>query len=136
MAYTVKTQQNDKSVIAYMNHFKEEDRYPDLLHLLDLMTKLSGKQAKMWGTQIIGFDSYKYKGKSTEGEWFKIGFAPRKSNISIYAISGFEKETELLTTLGKYKTGKGCMYVKRLSDIDIAVFEEFLKRSLCAMEAW
>lgn len=136
MAYVPKTQQNDKSVSAYLDNYKAEDRYPDLMQLLDLMTTISGNQAKMWGTQIIGFDAYKYKGKSSEGEWFKIGFAPRKQNISIYAISGFEKETKLLATLGKYTNGKGCMYVKRLSDIDFGVLEEFLKRSMTAMKEW
>ena len=136
MAYVAKTQQNDESFNAYLDTFKDEDRYPDLLQLLDLMTTISGHEAKMWGTQIIGFDSYKYKGTATEGQWFKIGFAPRKQNISIYAISGFEKETKLLNTLGKYKNSKGCLYVKRLSDIDLGVLEEFLKRSMNAMKEW
>lgn len=136
MGYVPKTQQNDASVKAYLAKFKEDARYKELLQLLDLMTEISGCQAKMWGTQIIGFDAYKYKGKSTEGTWFKIGFAPRKQNISIYAISGFEKEVKLLTTLGKFKTGKGCMYVNKLSDIDLGVLEEFLKRSMTAMKEW
>jgi len=131
-----KTKQNDDGIMAFLNGFKEEKRYPDLLQLLNLMQELSGCAPKMWGTSIIGFGSYHYKGKTSEGEWFWIGFSPRKQNISIYAISGFEKEKTLMGTLGKYKTGKSCLYVNRLSDIDMEVLKEFLKRSMKIMKEW
>jgi hypothetical protein len=134
--YVPKTQVNDASVTAFLNGFKEEDRYLDLLQLIDLMQDISACPPKMWGTSIVGFDQYHYKGKSSEGEWFCIGFSPRKQNISIYAISGFEKEKDLMAKLGKYKTGKSCLYVERLSDIDMALLEEFLKRSMIVMKEW
>lgn len=134
--YVPKTQENDSDVIAFLNGFKTEDRFPDLMELLELLGKVSGEKAKMWGTSIIGFGKYSYKGKSSAGEWFKIGFSPRKQNISIYAISGFEKEVELLSALGKYKTSKGCMYIKRLADVDKSVLKEFLGRSWEEMKTW
>ncbi|MEL6812105.1 MAG: DUF1801 domain-containing protein [Bacteroidota bacterium] len=134
--YEPKTKQNDGDVLQFLESFKDEDRYPDLIQLLKLMHKVSGCSARMWGPSLIGFCPYHYKGKSTQGEWFRIGFSPRKQNISLYIISGFEKETELLSKLGNYKTGKGCLYVKRISDIDLEIFEEFLKRSLEVMKNW
>ena len=132
----IKTRQNDSSVAAFLDKFKSEDRYPDFQIILDLMKSVSGEAPKIWGKDIVGFGSYQYKGKSTEGEWFYLGFSPRKQNISLYIISGFEKEAKLLSTLGKYKTGRGCMYIKRLEDIDLKIFEEFLKRSMKVMKEW
>jgi len=136
MAYEIQTKQNDGDVQLFLQSFKDEERYPDLLEILDLMQAISGCPPKMWGKDIVGFDSYKYKGKSTEGEWFCIGFSPRKQNISLYIISGFEKETTLLQQLGKYKNSKGCLYIKRLTDIDLTVFEEFLRKSMLVMKQW
>ncbi len=134
--YIPKTQENDSDVTAFLDGFKSEERFPDFLKLLEIQENISGGKAKMWGNSIVGFGKYSYKGKSSAGEWFKIGFSPRKQNISIYAISGFEKETELLSTLGKYKTGKGCMYIKRLADIDKSILTEFLNRSWEEMKTW
>lgn len=134
--YVPKTQQNDSDVMAFLDGFKTEERFPDLMEILDLLGEVSGENAKMWGTSIIGFGKYSYQGKSSAGEWFKIGFSPRKQNVSIYAISGFEKEVDLLSTLGKYKTGKGCMYVKKLVDVDKSVLKEFLEKSWEVMKTW
>lgn len=136
MAYTPKTQQNDANVLKFLQGFETEKRFPDFEELLKLMERISGEKAKMWGSSIIGYGKYSYKGKSTSGEWFKIGFSPRKQNISIYAISGFDKETELMSKLGKHKTGKGCLYVNNLDDIDRKILEEFLKRSWKEMKNW
>lgn len=134
--YELKTKQNNADVMAFLDQFKQEERYPDLLQILDLMHEVSGCPPNMWGTSIIGFDSYKYKGKSTEGEWFCIGFSPRKQNISLYTISGYEKEKDLMAKLGKYKTGKSCLYINRLSDIDQDIYREFLERSMKIMKNW
>jgi hypothetical protein len=136
MAYIPKTQQNDANVLKFLQGFETEKRFPDFEELFELMEEISGEKPKMWGSSIIGFGKYSYKGKSTSGEWFKIGFSPRKQNISIYAISGFDKETELMSKLGKHKTGKGCLYVNRLDDIDRKVLKEFLKRSWKEMKSW
>ncbi len=134
--YTPKTTENDANVLKFLETFKEEERFPDFQELLKIMENISGEKAKMWGSSIIGYGKYTYRGKTSTGEWFKIGFSPRKQNISIYAISGFEKETELMQSLGKHKTGKGCLYVKRLDDIDRSVLKEFLKRSWVEMKKW
>ncbi len=134
--YELKTKQNDTDVLAFLKGFENEERYPDLLKLLDMLSEISGYPAKMWGKSIVGFGSYTYQGKSTSGEWFFIGFSPRKANISIYAISGFEKEKDLMSQLGKYKTGKSCLYVNRLDDIDVEILEEFMKRSMEVMKDW
>ncbi|MBL4663285.1 MAG: DUF1801 domain-containing protein [Flavobacteriaceae bacterium] len=136
MAYEIQTKENDGNVQQFLEVFKDENRYPDLLQILEIMQSVSGCVPKMWGKDIVGFDSYHYKGKSAEGEWFCIGFSPRKQNISLYIISGFEKETELLSRLGKYKNSKSCLYVKRLSDIDVGIFEEFLRKSMEVMKKW
>lgn len=89
------------------------------------MQTFSGIPTKIWGSSIVGFGSYKYEGKSTKGEWFYIGFSPRKQNTAIYAISGFKKEKELMARMGKYKTGKSCLYIKPLSDIDMGCSKNF-----------
>jgi hypothetical protein len=136
MAYEVQTKQNDGDVQLFLQTFKDEERYPDLLQILDLMQSVSSCTPKMWGKDIVGFDSYHYKGKSTEGEWFCIGFSPRKQNISLYIISGFEKEKKLMAKLGKYKTSKSCLYIKRLSDINEDVFKHFLEKSMIVMKEW
>lgn len=136
MGYEVQTKQNDGDVHQFLQKFKDEERYPDLLRILDLMESVSGCPPKMWGKDIVGFDSYHYKGKSTEGEWFCIGFSPRKQNTTLYIISGFEKEKELMARLGKYKTSKSCLYIKRLSDIDEVVLKEFLEKSMVVMKEW
>jgi len=136
MGYEIQTKQNDGDVHLFLQNFKDEERYPDLLQILDLMQSVSGCLPKMWGKDIVGFDSYHYKGKSTEGEWFCIGFSPRKQNTTLYIISGFEKEKALMTRLGKYKTSKSCLYIKRLSDIDEEVLKEFLEKSMVVMKEW
>ncbi|NND62491.1 MAG: DUF1801 domain-containing protein [Flavobacteriaceae bacterium] len=134
--YEIKTKQNDADVLDFLKKFEKEERYPDLLQLLDILTEISGYPAKMWGNSIIGYGTYTYQGKASSGEWFFIGFSPRKANISIYAISGFEKEKELMAKLGKYKTGKSCLYINRLSDIELDILKEFLKRSMEVMKDW
>jgi hypothetical protein len=136
MAYTPKTQQNDANVLKFLKGFETENRFPDFMELLELMEQISGEKAKMWGSSIVGYGKYSYKGSASSGEWFKIGFSPRKQNISIYAISGFEKETELMSKLGKHKTGKGCLYVNRLADVNKEILKEFLKRSWTEMKKW
>ncbi len=132
--YELKTKVNDASVVKFLEGYKEEPRYPDLLQLVDLMKEVSGDEPKMWGSSIIGFGTYHYKGKSSGGEWFCIGFSPRKANISIYANSDFEKEKAVMDRLGKYKTGKSCLFINRLEDIDVSVLKEFLEKSMKALK--
>ena len=89
----------------------------------------------MWGDSIIGFGKYHYKYASgREGDWMRIGFSPRKQNLTLYIMDGFEKYSELLESLGKYKTGKSCLYIKKMQDIDINILKELVKESLIHME--
>jgi hypothetical protein len=90
----------------------------------------------MWGTSIVGFGSYHYKGKSgREGDWFLTGFSPRKQALTLYLMGGFDDQADLLAKLGKYSTGKGCLYIKKLADIDVKVLKELIARSVKKMKA-
>jgi hypothetical protein len=99
------------------------------------MQRVSKEDAKMWGTSIIGFGSYHYKGASgREGDWMLIGFSPRKQNITLYIMPGFDRYQGLLKKLGKYSTGKSCLYIKRLSDVDMDVLKELMVESVKVMK--
>ena len=130
MAAEVKTKKTENSVVDYINNIKHEQQKKDCEVLLKMMKKHTKKEPKLWGTSIIGFGEYAYKGKSgREGTWFTTGFAPRKGNISIYIISGVDNYKPLLKKLGKHKTGVGCLYVNSLEEIDQKVLEELIKEN-------
>ncbi len=98
---------------------------------MDLFSETTGYEAKMWGSSIIGFGKYQYKYKSGhEGEWMLVGFSPRKQNFSLYLMSGIEKMEDLLEKFGKYKTGKACIYINKLDDVDEAVLRDMIQRSI------
>jgi hypothetical protein len=100
-----------------------------------LMEQITKEKPKMWGTSIVGFGSYHYKGASgREGDWMLIGFSPRKQNITLYIMPGFERYPELMNKLGKYSTGKSCLYIKRLSDINVDVLKELMDESIKMMK--
>lgn len=123
----LKTKPNDADVREFINTFADtEQKKKDSIELLELMQELTGFEAKMWGTSIIGFGQYHYKSERSrqEGDWPLVGFSPRKAAISLYVYSGCSGQEELLNDLGKYKMGKGCIYVKKLSDIN----QEALKK--------
>ena len=91
---------------------------------------------QMWGTSIVGFGSYHYKGASgREGDWFLTGFSPRKQNLTLYLMGGFQENEELLASLGKYSTGKGCLYIKKLEDVNSKVLKELVSRSVKRLKA-
>jgi hypothetical protein len=94
------------------------------------MRKATGKNAKMWGGSMVGYDRYDYTNRTTGGTWFRVGFSPRKQSLTLYIMDGFEKYDELMKKLGKHKTGKSCLYIKRLSDVDIDVLEEIIEESV------
>ena len=126
----LKTKQNDASVEAFLNSVVDEQKRQDSFTILELMQEVTGAEPKMWGTSIIGFGSYHYKYASgRDGDWFVTGFAPRKQNLTLYIMSGFAKYDELLAKLGKHKTGKACLYIKKLEDIDLDVLRELIKQS-------
>lgn len=133
--YELKTKVNNADVIAFLDSIEDETKKSDSFELLDLFTKLSGEEPKMWGTSIIGFASYHYKYASgQEGDWFKIGFSPRKAKFSIYVMSGFDDLDVYLKDLGKHKIGKGCLYVNKLKDINMDMLEKLVLQSFEALK--
>lgn len=127
-----KTTETNVSVIAFINSFVEDDqKKADTFRLVELMSKWSGFPPKMWGPTIIGFGRYHYKYASGyEGDAPVIGFSPRKAQFSLYVFSPTTDNKHLLDGLGKFKISKACMYIKKLSDINISVLEKLCKTSI------
>lgn len=133
----LKTKENDASVEAFLNGVEHDVRRADAFTLLEIMTPLTGEPAKMWGKSIVGFGRYHYKYKSgREGDWMLTGFSPRKASMSVYIMSGFKEEQDLLSKLGKHKHSVSCLYINKLPDIDQVILEELISRSLVKMRKW
>jgi hypothetical protein len=131
----LKTKKNIASVKEFLDSIEDEQKRKDCREIAKMMRKATGKNAKMWGTSIVGCDDYHYKYESgREGDWFRIGFAPRKTSLTLYIMDGFEKYEKLMSKLGKHKTGKGCLYIKRLDDIDKTVLNELIEKSVMHFE--
>lgn len=133
----IKTQQTDDSVSDFIHSFTEtEKKRQDAFELLKLMKDFTGYEPKMWGPSIIGFGKYHYKSERSrqEGDWPLVGFSPRKAAISLYVYSGCNGQDELLQELGKFKMGKGCIYVKKLEDIDQEVLKKMMKSTIDYLE--
>lgn len=129
----LKTQENDGSVEDYLLSV-EEPRRGEARQVIDLMQRLSGQPARMWGKSIVGFGHYDYDYASGRtGTWMRIGMAARKKNLTLYIMPGFAAYEELLGRLGKHKTGKSCLYVNKLADVDLGVLEELVGASLAHM---
>lgn len=125
-----KTQVTSASVIDFLNKIDHPGKKVDAYVVLEMMNEISQQPAKMWGETLIGFDSYHYKYESgREGDFFKIGFSPRKQAISIYLMNGSQANTQLLKKLGKYKIGKACLYVNKLADIELDTLRELIQES-------
>ena len=127
----LKTKPTDQSVDAFLQGVADEIKRQDCYTLLALMEKVTGAKAKMWGDSIVGFGVYHYRYASgREGDWPLTGFSPRKANLTVYIMSGFDEFPELLARLGKHKTAKSCLYLNRLADVDLGVLEEIVARSV------
>lgn len=129
----LKTQQNNANVEEFINSFANtEQKRNDSFELLKLMQDFTGYEPKMWGTSIIGFGSYHYKSERSrqEGDWPLVGFSPRKAAISLYVYSGMPEHEHLLQDLGKFKMGKACIYVKKLSDINPDALKKIMKATI------
>jgi hypothetical protein len=129
----IKTKQTDASVSEFINSFADtEQKRADSFELLKLMQDFTGFEPKMWGPSIIGFGSYHYKSERSrqEGDWPLVGFSPRKAAISLYVFAGTEKQVKLLEEFGKFKMGKGCIYVKKLSDINVEVLKKLMEETI------
>jgi hypothetical protein len=126
-----KTRATRASVDKYLDAIGDEQRRGDCRSLAELMSRVTKEPPTMWGTSIVGFGKYHYKYASGhEGDSCLTGFASRKGDISIYLTAGFEGQEPLLAKLGKHKAGKGCLYVKRLADIDLKMLESLVKGSV------
>jgi len=131
----LKTKQTQASVEDFLAVYPEETR-KDCYEILKMMQAATKAEPKMWGTSIVGFGSYHYKSERSrqEGDWPLIGFSPRKQNLTLYFMTGFEHYGGLLRKLGKHTTSKGCLYIKRLSGVDKKVLKEIIVDSVKVMK--
>lgn len=130
----LKTKENSASVSNFLNAIDDKQKRADCKAIAKMMRDATGKRAKMWGTSIVGFDKYDYKYDSGHsGTSIITGFSPRAQNISVYIMPGFKKFSALMDKLGKHKTGRSCLYIKRLDDVDQKVLSRLIKESVKEM---
>ena len=130
----LKTKRNDGDVRQYLENVPNRRRREDSLVVLELMSEITGEPPEMWGSSIVGFGSYHYRYASgREGDWFLAGFAPRKQALTLYIMPGFDRYAVLMAKLGKYKTGKSCLYVNKLDDVNLEVLKELIAESVETM---
>lgn len=128
---TIKTLVNDASVEDFINSVDGEVKKVDAFKLLEIYKQATNEKPKMWGSSMIGFGMYHYKSERStqEGDWPLAAFSPRQQSLTLYIMSDFNDYSDLLSKLGKYKTSKACLYINKLSDIDVDVLEKLIKRS-------
>lgn len=126
-----KTRENDHNVTEFLNSVVDEKKRLDCFTILNLMKEITSYEPKMWGDSIVGFGSYHYKYASgREGDMPLTGFSPRKQNLTVYILPGFERYAALMAKLGKYKTGKSCLYIKSMEDINLKVLGKLVGLSV------
>lgn len=127
----LKTKQTGASVEDFLAGVADEARREDCRALVRLMTRVTGAPPRMWGSGMVGFGRYHYKYASgREGDWFLTGFAPRKQDLTLYIMAGFDRYEDLMARLGRHRTGRSCLYVKRLADIDADVLDALVTASV------
>jgi hypothetical protein len=130
----LKTKKTKASVAAFLDQISDEQRRKDCQRILKIMKEATGEQPRMWGSSIVGFGTYRYRYASGHGgEWPIIGFSPRKNDLTLYIMPGFADYTELMAKLGKHKTGKSCLYIKKLDDIELPVLKKLITKSVDKM---
>ncbi len=124
----IKTKETDASVNEFINKVPDEQKRKDSFTLVQMMQKATKEEPKIWGSSIIGFGNVRYKSPATgrEVDWLRIGFSPRKANLSLYLTMDIKAHAGQLKKLGKHKTGVGCLYINKLADVDIKVLEELI----------
>lgn len=125
----LKTQKNNAGVDKFLAGIADEQKHTDCLSVLKLMKELTGEPAVMWGKAIVGFGSFHYRGITSEGDWFHVGFSPRKQNLVLYLHCELEKQTVLLEKLGKHKIGKSCLYLKKLEAAHLPTLKKLIKKA-------
>jgi Domain of unknown function (DU1801) len=132
----LKTKETKASVVAFIKKITNEQRRKDCETVLKLMQRATGEEPKLWGSSIVGFGRFHYRYASgREGEWPIIGFSPRKTDLTLYIMPNLDKFESLLAKLGKYKTGKSCLYIKKLDDVAVPVLEKLITKSVAKMAA-
>ena len=126
----LKTKKNSASIESFLNTVDDVAKKEDSYKLHNIMQEITGDEGSMWGPSIVGYGSYHYKYASgQEGDWMATGFSPRKNALTVYIMSGFDRYDELMKKLGKFKTGKSCLYIKKLEDVDLDVLKELILES-------
>ena len=127
----LKTKPNEQSVEAFLNGIEDEKKRQDCFTVLEIMKQITKAEPQMWGSSIVGFGTYHYKYESgREGDWLVAGFSPRKQNLTLYIMAGFSRYDELLSKLGKFKTGKSCLYINKIADVDLPILKELITQSV------
>ena len=127
----LKTKPTDKSVEGFLNTVTDEGKKQDSYAILEMMKKITGEEPRMWGDSMIGFGTLSLKYASgRELDWFPVGFSPRKQNLTLYFSCDIAKQADLLKKLGKHKTGKGCLYINHLKEVDQDVLEQMIRRGI------
>ncbi|HJU88965.1 MAG TPA: DUF1801 domain-containing protein [Gemmatimonadaceae bacterium] len=131
-----KTKETSASVSEFLDRVDDARRRQECLTILELMRSVTNLEPKMWGSSMVGFGSYHYKYESgREGDYFLTGFSPRKQNLTLYLMSGFDELGPYLTRLGKHKTGKSCLYIDTLDDVDMSVLRQMIEQSVSMKES-
>lgn len=133
----LKTRKNDSSVLEFIDSLEDEVKRQDCLTLLQIFKECTNEEPAIWGTSIIGYGSYHFKSEksSQEGDWMMTGFSPRKQNLTIYIMPGFDRYKKELAELGKYKSSVSCLYIKKLADIKIEPLKRIIQDSYKSMSA-
>jgi hypothetical protein len=127
----MKNRATEGNLDAFLHSIPDDARRQDCLRVLEIMKRVTGAEPRLWGAGMVGFGSYHYRYESgREGDWFVTGFSPRKGSLTLYIMAGFDRYAELLERLGKFKTGKSCLYVKKLADVDEEVLIELIAASV------
>ena len=135
--YELKTKINDQPVEAFLNGVADPQEKADSFAILDLMAEITGQPPRMWGDSLVGFGKYSYHYASGhQGEWFLVGFSPRKQSMTLYIMPGFDEYEGLLADLGKHKIGKACLYVNKLADVDEDALRQLIKRAYEHVKTW
>lgn len=130
----MKTVKNDANVTEFLEGVEQEYKRKDSFKLLKVMKEITGEEPSMWGASIVGFGSYHYVYASgREGDWPLVGFSPRKQNLTLYIMPGFDRYEDLLAQLGKHRIGKSCLYIKKLEQIDMEILKEMIAHSVSYM---
>jgi len=130
----LKTKPTKKSVKKFLDSITDKKKREDSYSILRLMKEITGTEPVMWGDSIIGFGNYHYKYKTgREGDWFLVGFSPRKQNLTLYIMSGLKRYDELLKKLGKFKTSKVCLYINKLEDVNLNILKKMIQSSVTSL---